>query len=310
MVYVLGIDGGGTHSRLIGMDQQGREIARAQGASTNIESNPLGTVQRHMAQLVSAFFDQTGLRSMQCAGLCIGTAGVDTASSLYKVENALRALEYPFPVQVTNDAVIALYAATRGAPGLMLVSGTGSIGYGIGANGRQWRVGGFGYLVGDEGSAYWLAREAVAAALKAFDHSGPPTALGQALCAQAGLDGMEEMVDFVYQKNKSDLARLAAAVTLAHQQGDAVAAGIMRRACAALENIVVTLVNELALHHTACPLLLGGGLLLNNPWLRDCVSAKIAARYPLLAPQPLQKEAVWGAAYMAARQAGWDVGAF
>ncbi len=304
MKYLIGIDGGGTNSRLLAVDLDGNKIGTSAGKSTNVESNPISVVKQNFIMLLKNFCDTYGHLLSDCAGLCFGTAGVDTESTRRMIENMLDGLKFSCPVKVVNDAVIALYANTRGNPGIMLISGTGSIGYGINAQKRTWRVGGFGYLVGDEASAYWVARLGITAALRAYDHSGRETCMVNDFCKYLNLSEFDEIVDFVYQKNKSDLARLNHVVVNAHLKGDAVATEIMVKTLDELLVIVTTVVRELGMEKDPYPLLLGGGFLLNNKWLRRSVEERICAQFPNLTVSVLKTEAEWGAVYMAADMAG------
>ena len=187
--------------------------------------------------------------------MCFGTAGVDTELTRISMENMLDDLDLRFPVRVVNDSEIALYGNTRGGPGLMLISGTGSIGYGINADKKVWRTGGFGYLVGDQGSAYWVGARGIEAALRAYDHSGPDTSLINDFCKFLELHQFDEILDFIYQRNKSDLAQLAYVVDLAREKKDPVAESIMNAALDELILIVKTLVRELDMADAAYPLL-------------------------------------------------------
>lgn len=304
MKYLIGIDGGGTHSRLLAVDMSGNVLGFSHGKSTNVESNPLSTVKQNFFMLLRDFCDTFHQSLDDCAALCFGTAGIDTEATRRMIETMLNDTEITCPVIVVNDAVIALYASTRGNPGVMLISGTGSIGYGINKDLKTWRVGGFGYLVGDEASAYWVAREGIAAALKAYDHSGPDTCMVNDFCKYLHLSEFDEIIDFVYQKNKSDLAKLSYVVAGAHAKGDAVAARIMKEALEHLFLIIETIVCELDMANEPYPLLLGGGFLPNNKWLRKALQERVAAAYPLLQIGPLQTKAEWGAIFMAANILG------
>ncbi len=304
MKYLIGIDGGGTHSRLLAVDLSGREIGFSLGKSTNVESNPLSVVKQNFMMLLKDFLDTFGRSIDDCAALCFGTAGVDTESTRRMIETMLDSLQLSCPVKVVNDAVIALYADTRGRPGIMLISGTGSIGYGINRELRTWRVGGFGYLVGDEASAYWVARKAIAASLHAYDRSGPDTCMINDFCKMLHLNEFDEIVDYVYQKNKSDLARLNHVVINAHQKGDPVAAGIMQQALEWLCVTVTTVVRELSMGDAQYPLLLGGGFLTNTKWLRKSLIDRMAEKHPNLIVASQKTKAEWGAVHMAANLVG------
>ena len=307
MRYYIGIDGGGTHSRLLAIDLNGRVVGVSHGKSTNVESNSLTVVKQHFQMLLKTFLDQTGCDIADCAALCFGTAGVDTEDSRRMIECMVDSLNLSCPIRVVNDAEIALFANTQGEPGVMLIAGTGSIGYGSNAQGRTWRVGGFGYILGDDGSAYWVAREGIALALKAFDHSGPGTRMINDFCKALGIREFDMIVDYVYQKNKSDLARLSHVVTSAHEAGDPMATEVMRRALDALTLIVTTVMRELQMDDRPYPLLFGGGFLTHTPWLMRRLEERVHESYPLLRVRLMEAEAQWGAVYMAAQLVGQKI---
>lgn len=302
--YLIGIDGGGTNSRLLAVDMQGNEICFCHGKSTSLESNPSSVVRANLVSLLDKAQLTCGLSLKDCAGMCFGTAGVDTEHTRLSTENILDDLDMRFPIRVVNDSEIALYGNTRGGPGLMLISGTGSIGYGINRDKKIWRAGGFGYLVGDQGSAYWVGARGVEAALRAYDHTGPDTCLINDFCKYLNLSQFDEILDFIYQHNKSDLARLAPVVDMGREKRDAVAAGIMNDALGELTLLITTLVRELEMSDREYPLLLGGGFLINTKWLYKALKARVTALYPKLSISGMKVKAEWGAVYMAADMIG------
>lgn len=305
MQYFIGIDGGGTNSRLLAVDVHGNVIGHVRGRSTNLESNSVTTVMNNLSALIQSFHDQHFTKYEDCAGLCFGTAGVDTKATLLTIEELLGKIPFTCPTKVVNDAHIALYANTLGGPGLMLIAGTGSIGYGVNREGKNKRVGGFGYIVGDEGSAYWVVRQAISAALHAYDGTGPDTVLVNALTRALGFSEFEEIIDFVYRKNKSDLAKLAHVVAGAQEDGDAVACAIFDEALGYFRKVVDVLVKELG--EEAMPLYKGGGFLMNNRFLNETFDRMIAAEYPQLSVDELKRPAEWGAVAMAAELSGYSL---
>lgn len=304
MEYLIGIDGGGTNSRLLAVNLAGEVLGRSRGKSTNMESNTRSAVRQHMGELLDGLTEEHGLKLSDCIGLCIGTAGVDTQRAREKVMDLLHSMQLPCPFRAENDIVIALYAQTQGAPGLMLLAGTGSIAYGIDRQGRQWRCGGFGHILADEGSAYWVAREGATAALRAFDHSGPPTCLVEDIREALRFNSFDEILEFVYGGNKSDLARLSRVVTAAEAKGDEVAQDIMRRAARELVRLIDGVIIELKMEDEAQPLLLAGGFLMGCDSLRAAVTERLERAYPRLDIRLPDEEAEWGAVYMAAELVG------
>ena len=305
MQYFIGIDGGGTNSRLLAVDVHGNVIGHVRGRSTNLESNSTSTVMNNLSALIQSFHDQHFTKYDDCLGLCFGTAGVDTKASLLTIEDLLRQIPFTCPTKVVNDAHIALYANTLGGPGLMLIAGTGSIGYGINRSGRQKRVGGFGYIVGDEGSAYWVVRQAISAALHAYDGSGPDTILVNALTRALGFNEFEEIIDFVYRKNKSDLAKLSHVVASAQEDGDAIACAIFDEALSYFKKTVEVLVADLG--SDPMPLYKGGGFLMNNRFLNESFDRIVAEEFPQLCVDELKRPAEWGAVILAAELSGYSL---
>lgn len=304
MKYIMGVDGGGTHSRLLVTDLKGIEIYQGIGKSTNIESNSLETVKKNFMDLFQEFHNKTNYSKEECLSICIGTAGVDTPESLDLITDLIGKLGYPCLIEVMNDSEIALAAETKGKAGIIIISGTGSIGFGVNEYGEKWRVGGFGYLVGDEGSGYWVARKGIGAALQDFDHSGPKTILTDLLLEQLKLERFDKILDFIYSTNKSEIAKLATLVIQGCEQGDIVSKEILHKAADNLSRMVITLVKELQMTKQSFPVIYGGGFLTNSPSLCSAINDRILNQYPLLKPSQLKKEAQWGAIYVAANKAG------
>lgn len=306
MKYLVGIDGGGTRSRLLAVGLDGSVVGSARGKSTSVESNPISVVRQNLMQLIQSFTLTHSLSLDDCAALCFGTAGVDTQASKRKMEQMLDSLNLKCPTSVVNDAEIALHANTKGGPGIILISGTGSICYGSNQAGDVFRVGGFGYILGDEGSSYWVARRGLTAALHAHDTSGPPTRMLNDFCKALKIQEIEEVIDFVYQKNKSDLGKLSYVVTNAHQEGDGPATVIMQEALDSLCLHVETVAQRLGMVGESFPLLLGGGFLLASQWLSSQVTQRMEQYLPGVHVAPMSAIAEWGAIYHAAALVGID----
>ena len=304
MKYLVGIDGGGTKSRLLACSVTGEVLGRCVGKSTNIESNSCVVVRKHLEELIEGFLRNTGLCMTDCLALCIGTAGVDSENSLQAVKDILASMQLPCPAYVMNDAEIALAAQTMGEPGVLLISGTGSIGFAVNAKGERWRVGGYGYLVGDEGSAYWIGRKAISAVLRAHDGTGPQTLLTELLKANLRMGHIDELMDFVYQSNKADIAKLAPQVVAAFENGDEVATYIMKDAVKHLSRMALTLGERLGMQKEKCPLVFAGGFFLNTPWMIETVAERVISEYPHWNPMILSTEAESGAIYLAAKKQG------
>ncbi|HML46879.1 MAG TPA: BadF/BadG/BcrA/BcrD ATPase family protein [Clostridia bacterium] len=293
----IGIDGGGTHTRLLALDETGKTLWEGREGSTNLESNPPERVRARLAALLDGLF--AVLPPESCRGLCMGAAGVDTPRTQAVMEGLLASLDLPFPCRVVNDSEIALYAQTEGGPGILVIAGTGSVCLGRDGAGRTRRSGGFGYLFGDEGSGYWLASQAIALALRAFDGRHPATALEPALCRALGIKRMDEVMDLFYGENKSEVAALAPVVLATWQEGDAAAAALVEGSAGHLADMAHAVWTKLGAPQADWPLVEAGGLLLHAQAYRALFERKIRQALPSLRPVPLTRSAVMGAALWA-----------
>lgn len=197
---VLGIDCGGSSTRLA-VVLDGRIVRRETAGPFN------ALLQTEAAADLATII---GRHEVVAAG--IGLPGVRTAATALELSRALSAAA-GLPVSVRSDAEIAHLGAFGGGPGVVVVAGTGSVAFGRDAEGREAWAGGRGFLLGDEGGAYWIGREAVRRALRALDGVGPPNALGPLLESAAGCE-LETLVATAHRApaDRSILARLAPAV--------------------------------------------------------------------------------------------------
>lgn len=263
--FVVGIDGGGTSSRLVMADVEGRELARAAGPPGLVEpANPESTAGK-LASLVRETAEQAGL-TLPAAALCAGLAGAGTATLRGAVRDALAraGLAAPERVLVVEDGEIALEGALAGKAGVLLAAGTGSVAYGRAEDGRVARCGGWGRLVGDEGSGYAVAREALRAALRAADGRGPETLLLPELLAALGLTEPGGVPPWIGRVEKAEVAALAPVVLRTAAAGDPVAAAVVEHAAGELALHVRALIERLGPWSQPVPLVLQGGLLTDS----------------------------------------------
>jgi glucosamine kinase len=221
---VVGVDAGGTGSRAV-VVHAGEVVERRDLGPLNVLLHA-DAVDRLVALL-------TGVRA-SAAGL--GLAGIRSAEDADRVAARLTA-RTGARVAVGDDADAALAGAFRGGPGVVVIAGTGSAAAGRQADGRTARVGGHGFLLGDEGSGYWIGREAVRAALRAADGTGPPTALQTTV--QAAFRRLLDAEREVHERptDRQLLSRLVPGVALAARGGDGEAARILADAAAHLADL-------------------------------------------------------------------------
>jgi N-acetylglucosamine kinase-like BadF-type ATPase len=182
-------------------------------------------------------------------------------------------------VTVENDGVTALYGAHAGRPGAIVISGTGTLGLGLRQDGHRVRVGGWGWLVGDEGSAVAIGRSGLRAALAAFDAVGPPTALESSVRRHFGVDRMHDVKRRVYATafGARGFAALATIVAAAAAGGDAVAGEIISQAGRDLARTAAALLSRLDFGDEPVPLALVGGGFEHLEGLRAAFETALAA---------------------------------
>ncbi|GER81390.1 MAG: hypothetical protein IMW90_17175 [Thermogemmatispora sp.] len=273
--FYLGVDGGGSKTLAIVVDRHGRERGRALAGSANYAS--VGQEEAvHQVQLAAE-------RALQAAGAesrpraaWIGLAGLDRPADHAVLSPRLATLADQ--VHVTNDAELPL-AALEQAVGVVLIAGTGSIALGRDACGHLCRAGGWGYLLGDEGSGYDIGRQALQAATRAADGRGPHTSLLPRILAYWGLERAEDLIGVVYHGlETAAVARLATCVFAAAREGDRVARRIVGNAATELALAALVVSNQLEFSDNVVPLALAGSLLVREAPFRAQILRRLRAR--------------------------------
>jgi N-acetylglucosamine kinase-like BadF-type ATPase len=204
-----------------------------------------------------------------------------------------------------NDALVALEAGAPGLPGVVIISGTGSIAYGRNANGQAARSGGWGYVLGDEGSGYWIGRAALRAVLHEADERGPKTALTRLVLQHYGVSQPQELIHEIYHTNLKPalIGALASCVERAFAEGDEVAAGILQGAVHELESAAMSVARRLDLLGSAFPFILAGGIFRALPWLQLELSRRLVESAPGSRAELLTREPAEGAVQLALQDA-------
>jgi len=229
MRLFLGVDGGQSGTLAMIGDASGRVLGSGEGGPCNHAAAGEGRrkLEFAVAESVGAACLQAGLdaAAVRFEAACFGMSGGpddkrEILAGILRVEKLM----------VTNDAVIALAGATVTGQGIITISGTGSIAFGRNAAGRSARAGGWGYVFGDEGGGFDIARQALRAALRMEEGWGPRTSLREVLLAETGARDVNDLLHRFYTPEwpRSRVAGLARAVDRAAQDSDAVATEILR----------------------------------------------------------------------------------
>lgn len=285
----LGVDGGGTKTQVALIDGRGRVIGEGHAGP----SNPLRVGVRQSAEVVRDAIERAcadaGVRRVDIDAIEIGLAGVRRADLRERVREALLSLHVN-PLEIVTDADIALAGATGDAPGLVLIAGTGSICCGKNARSKTACAGGWGPLVGDEGSGAWLARRALQAIAHASDGRGPATTLARAACEYFSVTTPDDLATAIYAPNVTteQIAGFGRLVVEAAQKKDAVAREIVAAAGRELGAAASAVIRQLGMEREKFPVAYVGGVfkageLLLGP-LRETIN-KIAPGAFLASPQ-------------------------
>jgi N-acetylglucosamine kinase-like BadF-type ATPase len=231
----LGIDGGQSSTTAIIGEASGRILGSGVGGPCNHATAAEGRAKftRAINESVgaacrSASLDAAAVRfEVVCGGF---SGGPEDKQGL--LAEILRADRYV----VTNDAVIALAGATAGEPGIIVIAGTGSIAFGRNAEGRSMRAGGWGFVFGDEGGGFDLARQGLRAALRQEEGWGPATRLHALYLEAGGAKSANELLHSFYTPDfpRPRIATFSAIVERAAGEGDQVAQGILLKAASDL----------------------------------------------------------------------------
>ena len=302
MPHVLGIDAGGTKTVCLFADDTGTIIAEARRGGANLQA----AGELHVEKVLHDVMEEAiGDRDVRPEAICLGIAGVDRPDDSAVVRGIMRRIGYKARVVVVNDALVALEAGAPGQPGVVVISGTGSICYGRNAKKQAARSGGWGYVLGDEGSGYWIGRAALRAVLRQSDHRGPDTMLSTLLLDHFDIERAQELIHEVYHTNlrPSAIGSLAQCVQAAFTQGDAVAIGILRGAADELESSALSVARRLGMIGQPFSYILAGGIFRAVPWLEQELERRLPVSSPVSTVRLLDREPACGAVTLALQEA-------
>lgn len=305
MNYVVGVDGGGTKTAGLLVDLKGHVLAQGSVGPTNYQVVGSSGITKEIPRLVHGLFASAHVPEEELASIALGFAGVGRPGEPERVAAIVEDLHLARKVVVDHDAMIALVGALGDQPGLIVIAGTGSIALGRNALGQRARCGGWGYLLGDEGSGFFVARQALMAVLKAFDGRAGKTLLTERLLGELGLQTVEEIIPRVYHRGMShdEMATLAPLVFDGARQGDAVAQGILDRAGRELGLMAAAVISKLGMEGGNVTIGLVGSLFRDKHLLLEPMEAVLSQ---VVQPEFIKPRLgpVQGAAILALKAAG------
>lgn len=297
--YVIGIDGGGTktHALLVGLD--GTVIVELSGGPTNLQTVGVVPAAKVLCDLIQECCKKEQCTAEALQSVVLGIAGAGRASDKTQLLDSLLSisLKKKFPLKnvlVESDARIALEAAFAGGPGIVVIAGTGSIALYRAEDNKILRAGGWGKILGDEGSGYAVGREGLTSVVREYDGRGEKTLLRTKALQHFGLATVEELVPMIYQDH-GDIPSFAPMVLEAAAERDRPAYRILVDNAAELVTLVRVLLMK-ARPRRKLPLALMGSLLeTENPYSK-LVKEKIISSLPQIVVQKPKFPAAFGAA--------------
>ncbi len=300
--YLLGVDGGATKTLAAVLDLEQHAIHLAHAGPSNEDAVGSRAAVAALVDVAEEAMERAGVAATGLAAAVLAVAGTDTDAIVRQVR-AVRGEDWI----VVNDVVGAWAAATGAQPGIGAISGTGSNVLGVGPDGRAWRVGGWGHLLGDEGSGYWLGVESIRAALHERDGSGPHTALSEAVVEFFGVPTVEAVASLVYSKplSKSEIAAFTVQTCGLAEQGDAVACELYRRGAEQLAEQVAVVARETGLAQVSSfPLGLIGSVFKAGPLFVEPLAAAVRESAPGAQVAVVEMAPVGGSLLLALRACG------
>lgn len=286
MRHVIGLDAGGTKTVGLLADEAGRVLRDARAGAANLTMQGELGVEKVIYQVIEALDPPAAVDA-----ICLGIAGADRPASLELVRGVLHRLGFRRHVRVVSDAMIALAAGAPDALGIVLVAGTGSVAFGRDGE-KTARAGGWGYLLGDEASAYWLGLAAVRQGIRGLDGRGPESTLYERIRRRLGVETPQELSDWFYTQAapRTAVAELAGVVEEAAEEGDAGAEAILDMATDHLARAATAVAARLSFPGDY-PLILAGGTFRACPSLEQRLTARLelpGARIERLRVEPAQ----------------------
>ncbi len=275
---LLGIDCGGSHTTVVVGDDRARVLARAEGPGSAMKP---GAAQRSAAVILDVARRAATQASLALPAevAVVGAAGAGRAPEREALAAAIIEAGVAVRVDVRGDIETALAAAFGAGPGVLINAGTGSIAYARGPTGELYRVGGYGWQLGDEGGGYWLGRRALAAAGRAQDGLEEASTLLERLLVALGLQDFDDLIRWTATATPAQVAALAPHVLHAARDGETVAQRAVNEAAGELAQLVGALMRHFP-GNDAVPLATTGGLLRPGSPLLAAFQARLKADAP------------------------------
>lgn len=279
-MYIIGIDGGGTKTVGILTTETGQLLAQTQSGPANYHVVGETQTQAVLEGVVSELSEKAGISRTSPIRFCLGMAGLGRAEDQQVIGQICDELGIQENRILTHDAHIALIGGTEQQEGVIIISGTGAIVYGINTDGKEARASGWGYLLGDEGSGYDIAIRGLRAVARAADGRDEPTELTSRILNKLELNVPSELIRWVHAASRDTVAHLAEIVFDTALTTDNVAERIVDEAADELVRATSSVIGQLEFKEPF-DVVLSGGNLIHQPMFAD----KLRHRFTEIQPE-------------------------
>ena len=306
---VLGLDGGGTSTRAVLATARGDILGTGRAGPSNYDDVGIDKAQENIGIAVKQAWAQAGKACQPADTVFLGMAGVVSASDRSVIHEIAVRLHLADSVEVDHDLRIAWAGGLGLKPGIVLIVGTGSSCYGRTADGSSCRIGGWGHLLDDGGSSYFLGLEAIRAVVRSLDGRVGSTTLVEKILATLGVHDPQEIMGRVYHPPMShaEIAGLAPLVLKVAQQKDEIAEGIVREGQKELAKLVKGAAQQLNYPASTALLTITGGLAQSGDFFKASLYTAIHAQLPGITIQEPLLSPVLGAVLLALQLSGESI---
>jgi len=297
MAIYLGIDGGGSKTACVIADDV-HVLGTANAGGSNVVRLGEPTARANLQAAIEQACGLAHVRPMDIESAVIGVAGASSAETAAAVRRIVADIGL-HDIEVVGDNVIAIEAAFAGLPGVVVISGTGSIAFGRNQRGDTARAGGHGFAISDEGSGHWIGRNIVAAAMRAYDLGH--TDLLDAVASAWRVSGRDELVRKANSEPRPDFAQLFPLTVELATRGNPAATSVLHDAGRELAALVAIVIHNLWQEHKPVRVALGGGIFAHSPQVRKNFYLALREAYPTAAVNFQIIDPVAGALWLARR---------
>jgi len=306
--YIIGMDGGGTKTHAVITDSKGAILAEHVAGPSNFQIIGVDKAAETIFSLIEMCCESVNCETKNIVSVVCGLTGAGRVGDQQRMAEAMKKFAISKKSRLKNviiesDARIALEGAFKGGAGIILIAGTGSIAFGKDAKGNVHRVGGWGRMLGDEGSGYFLGRLGLTAVTRHIDGRGEKTKLTSMIAKEFGLNDQTAIINAVY-KNNFDIASVAPLVLSAAEKKDPVSLTIVETAVIELaEHIRIAglkIVPQSAKKvKTKIHVSLIGGLIANDTLISHLLQQYLVYNQPNIEIIPPMASPAYGAVVMA-----------